>query len=111
MFETFKIWKALVENEIVKKLKCLKFDNGGEYCNKEFEKYCAYNGIHREKTTLRTSQENGVLERMNRTSMEHEATRMIFLTTLGGSNEYNCLFDKHRAFKCFGWWDFKRGMD
>ena len=29
-FSTFKKWKFLVENETGKKLKCLRFDNGGE---------------------------------------------------------------------------------
>ena len=31
IFDTFKKWKALVENETGKRLKCLKLDNGGEY--------------------------------------------------------------------------------
>ena len=31
VFYTFKKWKALVENEIGKMLKCLKPDNGVEY--------------------------------------------------------------------------------
>ena len=35
-FDTFKKWKALVENETGKNLKCLRSDNGGEYCSKEF---------------------------------------------------------------------------
>ena len=30
VFATFKKWKALVENEIGKILKCLRSDNGGE---------------------------------------------------------------------------------
>ena len=30
VFNTFKKWKALVENETGKKLKCLRSDNGGE---------------------------------------------------------------------------------
>ena len=50
----FKKWKSLAESERGKKVKCFKSDNGGEYHIKEFENYCAYNGIHREKTTLRT---------------------------------------------------------
>jgi transposase InsO family protein len=70
VFDTFKKWKALVENETGKSLKCLRLDNGGEYCNKEFDYYCSYHGIHREKTVPRTPQENGVSERMNRTIME-----------------------------------------
>ena len=54
VFETFKKWRALVENETGKKVKCLKSNNGGEYYSKDFEKYCSYNGICREKTTPRT---------------------------------------------------------
>eukprot|EP00253_Pinus_taeda_P024792 PITA_24792 len=53
-----------------KRLKCLKSNNGGEYCSKEFDRYYSGNGIHREKTVPRTPQENGVLERMNRTIVE-----------------------------------------
>ena len=62
VFDTFKKWKALVENETVKRLKCLKSDNGGEYCRKEFDDYCSYHGICREKTVPRKPQENGVSE-------------------------------------------------
>ena len=54
-----------------KSLKCLSLDNGGEYYNKEFDNYCSYHGIHREKKVPGTLQENGVLERMNMTIMEH----------------------------------------
>jgi hypothetical protein len=50
VFDTFKKWKALVENETGKSLKCLRSDNGGEYCSKEFDDYCSYHGIRREKT-------------------------------------------------------------
>ena len=47
VFQTFKNWKCLVENETDKKLKCLRYDNGGEYCIHEFEDYCSTNGICR----------------------------------------------------------------
>ena len=47
VFQTFKKWKCLVENEIGKKLKCLRSDNGGEYCSHEFEDYFSTNGTHR----------------------------------------------------------------
>lgn len=36
VFETFKRWKALMENETNLKLKFLRSDNGGEYCSKAF---------------------------------------------------------------------------
>ena len=39
VFDIFKKWKALVENETRKSLKCLRSDNGGEYCSKEFDDY------------------------------------------------------------------------
>ena len=61
----------MVENEIGKKLKCFRSYNRGEYYSHEFEDYFSTNGIHRQKNILRTPQENGVVERMNRTIMEH----------------------------------------
>jgi hypothetical protein len=30
--DTFKKWKTLVENDTRERLKCLREDNGGEYC-------------------------------------------------------------------------------
>ena len=71
MFASFKKWKSFVENETRKKLKCLRSDNGGEYCSKEFDYYYSHNGIRKEKIVPGTPQENGVSERMNRTIMEH----------------------------------------
>ena len=47
VFNTFKKWKDLVENEIGKKLKCLRLNNGDEYCSNFFEDYCYINGIRR----------------------------------------------------------------
>lgn len=41
VFNTFKKWKAAVENETGLKIKCLKSDNGGEYSSTEFIDYCA----------------------------------------------------------------------
>ena len=70
VFDTFVKWKALVENETGLKLKCLRSDNGGEYCSNEFNDYCSKNGIRRQKTVPGTPQQNGVSERMNRTIME-----------------------------------------
>jgi hypothetical protein len=61
----------LVENEIGKNFKYLRFNNGSKYCRREFENYCSYNGICRQKIVPRTPQENFLSERMNRTIMEH----------------------------------------
>ena len=71
VFDTFKKWKSLVnKNEIGKRLKCLRSDNGGDYCNKEFENYCSYHGICRMKIVPGIPQESVVSQMMNRTIME-----------------------------------------
>ena len=50
---------------------CVKKDEKDNHgACKEFDSYCLYHGIHREKTVPGTPQENGVSKRMNRTIME-----------------------------------------
>jgi hypothetical protein len=70
VFEAFKNWKAMVENEIGLKIKKLRSDNGGEYEDNEFKKFCYQNGIKLIRTVLGTSQQNGTTEHMNRTLIE-----------------------------------------
>lgn len=50
VFDTFKKWRALVENETYLKVKCLRSDNGGEYIDQGFKEYYANNEIKMEKT-------------------------------------------------------------
>jgi len=45
VFERFKEFKALVENQTEKKIKVSRIDNGGEFCKKEFEEFCKKCGI------------------------------------------------------------------
>jgi transposase InsO family protein len=80
VFDTFKKWEALVENEIGKRLKCLRSNNGGEYCIKDIDDYCSYHGIHREKIVPGTPQENGVSEMMNRTIMERARSMRLHVS-------------------------------
>ena len=65
--EQFKIWKIQVENQTDLKVKNLRTDNGLEFINSEFNKLCEENGITRHRTVVRTPEQNGVAERMNRT--------------------------------------------
>ncbi|KAH0778754.1 hypothetical protein KY290_005181 [Solanum tuberosum] len=44
-------------------------DNSGEYC-RSFDEYCKHQGIRHQKTPLKTSQLNGLAERMNMTLIE-----------------------------------------
>jgi len=59
-----------VENKTEKSIKTLRSDNGGEYINKRFEAYLKAHGIHHQRTTPYTPQQNGVAERANRTIVE-----------------------------------------
>ena len=69
-FGKFKTWKTLIENQMDKKIKILRTDNGLEFCNTDFEKLCMDDGILRHKTVPHTPQQNGITERMNRTILD-----------------------------------------
>jgi transposase InsO family protein len=55
-FENFKIYKEMVENEIDSRIKCLRYDNGGDFTSKEFMDYCSSHGIKRQFVIARTPQ-------------------------------------------------------
>ncbi|KAL2226309.1 UNVERIFIED_CONTAM: Retrovirus-related Pol polyprotein from transposon TNT 1-94 [Sesamum indicum] len=69
-FDTFRRWRALVENETGLQVKCLRSDNDGEYSNEGIKNYCTDHGIRMQKTIPGTPQQNGIAERMNRTLNE-----------------------------------------
>jgi hypothetical protein len=68
--ERFKEYKVMVENQTRMKLKILRTDNGGEFISKEFQDYLKRSGIVHQRTVPRTPQQNGVVERYNRTLVE-----------------------------------------
>jgi transposase InsO family protein len=57
VFDRFKEFKALVENQTEKIIKVLRTDNGREFCGNEFEEFCKKCGIERKKTTPYTPQQ------------------------------------------------------
>ena len=63
-------WKKLIETQTGRKIKRLRFDNGGEYKFDPFLKVCQDEGIAHHFTIKCTSQQNGVAERMNCTLLE-----------------------------------------
>ncbi|KAI4324009.1 hypothetical protein L6164_023577 [Bauhinia variegata] len=69
VLDVFKHFHASVERETNRKLKCVRADNGGEYKG-PFERYCKDHGIKLEKVVPKTTQQNGVAKRMNRTITE-----------------------------------------
>ncbi|RDY11436.1 hypothetical protein CR513_03880, partial [Mucuna pruriens] len=100
MLEKFKQFQALVERQLGKKVKCIRFDNGGEYCG-------PFDGIRHEKTPPETPQLNGLVERMNRTLIERVRlydpiekklvrsydVQFIEDQTIKGTNKYVTLID------------------
>lgn len=65
VLEKFKIFNDKVENEVERRIKCLRSDRGGEFTSDEFNNYCEKHGIRRQLSVPRTPQQNGVVERMN----------------------------------------------
>ena len=60
----------MVENETNQKIKCLRSDNGGEFTSNEFNMFCEIHGIKIQFSVAKTPQQNGVVERKNRTVQE-----------------------------------------
>lgn len=69
-FEKFKRFKTLVEQETQSKIKTFRTDRGGEFLSNEFQAWCQENGVNRHLTASYSPQQNGVVERRNRTLLE-----------------------------------------
>lgn len=73
----FRKFKNEVENELERKIKILRSDNGKEFCNKDFSDFLAASGIKHQTSTPYTPEQNGVAERMNRTLVERAKCMMF----------------------------------
>ena len=69
-FKVFKIYKTEVENQLRKKIKVFRSDRGGEYFSNDFNNFCEEHGIIHECSGPRTLEQNGLVERKNRTFIE-----------------------------------------
>lgn len=67
VFDIFKKFKALVENQSIGRIKVLRIDGSGEYTSKVFESFCDDEGIQHEVTTPYTPQHNNLDQRRNKT--------------------------------------------
>ncbi|GJS66991.1 retrovirus-related pol polyprotein from transposon TNT 1-94 [Tanacetum coccineum] len=61
-----------------KTIRNIRTDNGTEFVNKDLTDYYERVGIFHQKTVPRTPQQNGVVERRNRTLVEAARTMLIF---------------------------------
>ncbi|GKC29439.1 retrotransposon protein, putative, ty1-copia subclass [Tanacetum coccineum] len=81
VFETFKVFKNEVENQLGKTIKALRSDRGGKYISQEFKDYLKACRILQQLTPLYTPQHNRVSERRNHNLLDIVRS-MINLITL-----------------------------
>ncbi|GJW66463.1 retrotransposon protein, putative, ty1-copia subclass [Tanacetum coccineum] len=81
VFETFKVFKNEVKNQLGKTIKAIRSDRGGKYISQKFKDYLKANRIAQQLTPPYTPQHNGVSERRNRTLLDMVRS-MMNLTTL-----------------------------
>ncbi|GJX80479.1 putative ribonuclease H-like domain-containing protein [Tanacetum coccineum] len=77
--ETIGILKSFItriENLIDYKVKMIRCDNGTEFKSREMNQFCEMKGILRQFSIARTSQQNGVVERRNKTLIEAARTML-----------------------------------
>ncbi len=73
----FKQWCAFVHNQYALSIKTIRSDRGGEFMSTEMQEYLKEKGIIHELSTPYIHQQNGKVERMNRTLWEKsEAIRL-----------------------------------
>lgn len=70
VIDEFDNFRAFVNTQQGKAIKCLQSDNGREYVNKCFDELLRRHGILRRLTAPYNPEQNGVAERRNRTLME-----------------------------------------
>ena len=69
-FDCFIRYGKLVENQLNANIKALRTDRGREYLPDKFKNFCDEKGIVRQLTIPYTPQQNGVVERRNRTLLD-----------------------------------------
>ena len=78
-FDAFQ--KLVIQNEKGLNIVSIRSDHGGEFQNDYFENFYEENGIHHNFSASRTPQQNGVVERKNR-SLEEGARTLLNETRL-----------------------------
>nr|GEV44347.1 putative ribonuclease H-like domain-containing protein [Tanacetum cinerariifolium] len=75
-YPTLKSFINLVKNQLSKRVKAIRCDNGTEFKNAHMIDLCGSKGIKREYSNPRTPQQNRVAERKNRTLIEAARTML-----------------------------------
>ncbi|KAH9716703.1 hypothetical protein KPL71_021554 [Citrus sinensis] len=74
--DAFRIFRKKVQNEKGYSITCIRSDHGGEFENHAFENFCNDFGIEHQFSSPRTPQQNGVVERKNRSIQEMARTML-----------------------------------
>ncbi|KAJ0018569.1 hypothetical protein Pint_10662 [Pistacia integerrima] len=105
VFEHFKSFKILVENQLNKKIKNLRTDNGGEFASHEFCDFLKENGIKRQLTCVRTPQQSGIAEMKNRHIIEAARAMLNEKHLSKVYQAIKCVFVgyslERKAYRCF----------
>ena len=75
--QNFEIFLQLWENQLEKKVKRIRTDNGLEFCSARFYDFTNAKGIIHERTNTYSPRMNGVAERLNRTLLEGARTVLL----------------------------------
>jgi transposase InsO family protein len=70
VFSIFKGFAKRAENKFDFKVKKIRSDNGSEFKNSKIEDYCDEKGIKHEFSSKYTPEQNGFVERKNRTLID-----------------------------------------
>ncbi|GJW05726.1 putative ribonuclease H-like domain-containing protein [Tanacetum coccineum] len=82
-----------IENQLNKKVKTIRCDNGIEFKNRDMIEFCGLKWIKREYSNARTLQQNGVAERKNRTLIKAART-MVLVTKPQNKTPYELITGK-----------------
>ena len=75
-FKAFKKYAKQIQNEKSLTIASIRSDHGGEFQNALFEEFCGEHGISHNFSAPRTPQQNGVVERKNRSLVELARTML-----------------------------------
>ena len=76
-FEEFVCLIKRLQNKVNVNLACIRTDHGTEFDNFAFIEYCREHGVDHNFSAPRTPQQNGVVERMNRTLEDMSRTMLL----------------------------------
>lgn len=77
VFDEFKSWVKVTERNHSLNLAGIRTDHGTEFENERFISWCTKHGVHHNFSAPRTPQQNGVVERKNRTLQDMTRTMLI----------------------------------